>query len=541
MHAPLLNPSVVALLGLLMTAMPVLRAQAATATVTVLPLLRDGKPSEMLTQGAADRLLRLGEEPEPAHGSLSAAEQGCGTTSCLAPLAQRLHATRLVGGAVVASGQRRYTAKVFLYDSGTGRILNEERACDDCGERQLSTLVASLAARLVESGPAPGARAASGGAPPPRAPEPVPAAPAERRQGELTEAVKGQSATLAKVREAAEAAARSSDANGKLLDNVRITVDRTREGQDKLRDSQDRLREVTDKTRETTDKVRAATDKLRAEVERSRDSSDKAKESAERTRESAERARDLADRARASADRAREVAQSAQAAVERLNQSMDKTRESVDSGRSAAESARLQTEKLALVATRAAAAAESARAESVLAREAGMQASSVAGKTLVSVDQLNAISTDLRSALTNVEPLRAATEQTQQAAQVNTAKSAELLKLAESQRAAADDTLLRAEQTLRVLKEEHARRGLSRRRKVAAGVLGGLTALMLGASITMSGLDGLRLESCPFANGTISPCALNLSPGYVSIGYTLSALLGAATVAVLAVPSSSGG
>lgn len=519
MYIPLLPQSLLVFLGLLVIAVP---AHAATGKVTVLPLLRDGRPSEVLTQGAADRLLRLGEDPELARGSLSAAEQVCGTTSCLGPLAQRLHAGRIIGGAVLAGGQRRYTAKVFLYDSGSGRILNEEKACDDCGERQLSTLVASLAAKLVENGP-----------PSARVPEPVLASVVERRQGETAEAPKGQSVAVAKVREAAESAARAGEANGKVLDSVRTTVERTRE-------SQERLRETADKTRESADKVRAATDKMRAEVEHSRDSSDKAKESADRARESVERARDLAERARASAERAQELTQATQVAVERLRQAVDKTRESVENGRSAADSARVQTEKLSLVVTRSGTAAEAARAEAVLAREASMQANTTAGKTLASVEQLNSLSTDLRNALTSVEPLRVAAEQTQQTAQVNQAKSEELLKLAESQRAAAGETLLRAEQTLKILKDQQAHRGLSRRRKIAAGILGGLTVLSLGAAITLTLLDGMSFDPCFYGDRTM-PCTPDLSPRYNSIGFSVSALLGISMVAVLTVPSSSGG
>ncbi|MFO0576902.1 MAG: hypothetical protein U1A78_23105 [Polyangia bacterium] len=533
------------LVSLFLTA-PLIPAHAATAPLTMLPLLRDGRPSEALTQGTVERLQRLGEEPEPARGALSPAEQSCETSSCLGALAQRLRAARIVGGSVSASGQRRYMAKLFLYDRGSGRIHSEDGACEDCSERQLGALVSSLAAKLIEMAPS-GVRPVVLPPSPPRPvePAPVPAAPSERRLGELAEALRAQGPALGKAREAAETAARTTEASSRTLEGVRVNLDRMRDSQDrlrdsqdKLRDSQDKLREATDKTRDLVDKTRASTEKLRTEVERSRDSSDKARESSEKARESAERTRELAERGRASAERARELGQSTQTTVERLRETVDKARESVESGRGVTEATRLQVEKLAVVTERAATTAEAARAESVQARESAAQTGLIAGKALQSVEQLNGLSGDLRSALSNVEPLRAAAEQTRQTAGANATTSTELLKLAEAQRTAAGDTLLRAEQTLRLVKEQDARRGLSRGRKVAAGILGGLTALALGGAVTMSALDGAYYGDCRYAGATRPGCVLNLSPGYASIGYALSALLGASTVAVLAVPAS---
>jgi len=317
--------------------------------------------------------------------------------------------------------------------------MTQDSACEDCSERQLGALVASLAARLIEGVPNVAVRPA----------EPVPAGAGERRIGELADLIKAQGAAVNRTREVAESAARVSEASSKALDAVRANLEKTRESQDKLRD--------------TADKTRTA-----------------------------------------------------------------------------AEATRTQSEKLALVAERAATSANAAAMESALAKEAGTQASLLAGKTLQSIEHLNGISGDLRSVLTSVEPLRTAAEQTQQAATRNATTSAELLKLAEAQRAAASNTLLTAEQALRVLKERDARRSLSRRRKITAGILGGLAAATLATAVTLSALDGAYVGPCQYGSMTVPSCALNFSPGYVSIGYTLSALLAAATVAVLAVPSPSG-
>lgn len=442
-------------------------AASSSNVLTLLPLTRDGKPSETLTQGAAERLMRMGEDPEPPRGVLSPSDQTCATTSCLGVLAQRLQAARVIGGNVTASAQRRFAVKLFLYDSSARRLVNQDAACEDCSERQLGAMVDSLAAKLVAVG-----TASVRPAPRPTSPahEPVAAASpsSERASGEFVELLKGQGATL---------------------NAVRASIEKTRDNQDKIRDA--------------ADKTRVSTEKLRDNLERSvKDSTDKIKETADRT----------------------------QASLDRLRDSVEK----------ASDSTRVQAGKLAAGLEKASASAESARQESTQTREAALQASMIAGKTLQSVEQLNGISTDLRTALTTVEPLRAAAEQTQQTAQINAQKSAELLQQVEAQRVASLEILSRAEQTLRLMKEQDARRGISRKRKIGAGILGSLSVAFLGAAVTLSALDATPIGPCMISGDGVRSCVTYFSPWYVSIGYTLSALFGAGTVAVLAVPARSG-
>lgn len=457
--------SLAPLLVAIMQLAPVRSFAGTDNALTLMPLTRDGKPNESLTQGAAERLLRMGEEPEPPRGMLSPAEQSCANTSCLGTLAQRLHAARVLGGNVTASAQRRFSVQLFLYDSGARRLTNQDGACEDCSERQLGAMVNSLAAKLVAMANTPGRPALR---PPSPSHESVPVSSSslssDRAPGEVVDLIKSQGATL---------------------NAVRASSDKLRENQDKIRD--------------TADKTRLLTEKLRDSLERSaKDSGDKVKESADRT----------------------------QAGLERLRDSVEKM----------ADSTRTQTTKLAAVVEKAAVAAESARQDSMQSREAATQASLIAGKTLQSIEQLNGITTDLRTALTTVEPLRTAAEQTQQTAQVNAQKSEALLQQVEKQRVASLEILSRAEQTLRLMKEQDARRGLSRKRKIGAGILGGLAVAFLGAAVTLSALDGTSVGSCTISGAGVQSCVTNFSPGYTSIGYTLSALFGAGMVAVLAVP-----
>ena len=95
---------------------------------------------------------------------------------------------------------------------------------------------------------------------------------------------------------------------------------------------------------------------------------------------------------------------------------------------------------------------QEAKKESQESKESAKQTGVLVEKTLAQVEQLQALSGDLKAALGNVEPLRAAAEQTQVTARDNATESQRLLALAQVERKAADEALLRAEQTLQAVK-----------------------------------------------------------------------------------------
>lgn len=450
--------------------------------LTLLTLQRDGRPSEGLTQMVAHRLEQLGEEP--AQKPLLSSEQSCESASCLGSVAQRLRAQRLLGGSVVTNATRRYFVKLFLYEStGRGSPLVQDSTCGDCSEKQLGALLASLAAKLLEQ---------RGSLTPPSPPSPI---------GPLRAPVPGTS--VGPSREATDLALRQGEALGKSLDALRSQQERTSE-------SLDRLRESVDKSRQLAESSRAAAESTRATTERLQKLAEQATTAADRTRSQSETMAATVTRSTASQDAAREQ-------IDRLYPTIDKVR-------AAAESALKESQE--------------SKKESQESKESAKQTGVLVEKTLAQVEQLQALSGDLKAALGNVEPLRAAAEQTQVTARDNATESQRLLALAQVERKAADEALLRAEQTLQAVKTRQARVGLSRGRKAAAGVLGVLGVAVLGGAV------GLTVRA--YGGGCTSEEVLNASCvlpliGYASAGYTVGSLLLGGSLLTALIPSSESG
>jgi hypothetical protein len=118
----------------------------------------------------------------------------------------------------------------------------------------------------------------------------------------------------------------------------------------------------------------------------------------------------------------------------------------------------------------------------------------------------------------------------------NATESQRLLALAQVERKAADEALVRAEQALQAVKVRQARTGLSRGRKAAVGVLGALGVVVLGGAVTLTvrAYDG----ACPFESKERPDCLLT---GYVSAGYTVGALLLGGSLLTVLIPSSESG
>jgi hypothetical protein len=445
--------------------------------LTLLTLQRDGRPSEGLTQMVAHRLEQLGEEP--AQRPLLSSEQSCESASCLGSVAQRLRAQRLLGGSVVTNATRRYFVKLFLYESaGRGSPLVQDSTCGDCSEKQLGALLASLAAKLLEQ---------RGSLTPPSP------------TGPLRAPLPGTSVGPSK--EATDLALRQGEALGKSLDALRSQQERTSE-------SLDRLRESVDKSRQLAESSRAAAESTRATTERLQKLAEQATTAADRTRSQSETMAATVTRSTASQDAAREQ-------IDRLYPTIDKVR-------AAAESALKESQE--------------AKKESQESKESAKQTGVLVEKTLAQVEQLQALSGDLKAALGNVEPLRAAAEQTQVTARDNATESQRLLALAQVERKAADEALVRAEQALQAVKVRQARTGLSRGRKAAVGVLGALGVVVLGGAVTLTvrAYDG----ACPFESKERPDCLLT---GYVSAGYTVGALLLGGSLLTVLIPSSESG
>lgn len=480
-------------------------ASPASAELTVLPILRDGKVSEGLTQSVAERLQLLGEEPEAAQSALSAAEQGCVLPACLGGLAARLRAKRLVLGRVVTNAARRYLLDLQLFERSSGRQVKQSAACEDCSERQLQDQVAALAARLVDpteaaSGPVAG-RAATGSTA--RSSESAAAASSaatERRLAELTEQLRGDRGLQQKLREQLEQLSRTSEAQGRAIETLRSSIDKTRGSTDKLRESSERTGEQAS---QGAQKVQASVDGLKQSVDRSGDATVRL-----------------------------------QVGVAGLKQAIDRNSEVTAQGRAASDSSRAAAERLGQSFERVAQLVEAARQGATAANETSQAGQQLAQKTLSAVEQLNNLSGELRTALTQVEPLHAAAQQTQAVAEVNRQKSAELLQQAQSESNTAAEVLQHAQQTLSALKTDEARRRLPRGRKIGAAVLGGFSLLLTGAVVTLAALNDRIVPNCTNSGQAEVNCPLNFSAAYIPIAAVGASLSAVGTVALLAVPVS---
>ena len=537
-----------------------LSAGLAHAELTVLPILRDGRSSEALTQSVAERLQLLGEEPEAARAGLTMAELSCALPSCLSGLATRLQAKRLLQGSVVSTAPRRYSLQLLLFERGSGRLQKQSNACDDCSDRQLQDLLASSAARLVDAA-GHGAGIERAGTPPTtRTVEPggsAGSAAIERRLLELTEQIKSDRALQQKVREQLEALAHSSEAQGRALETLRGSLDKARDGQDRLREQVDKSRGVTDKTRSEAERARESSDRTHEVAERlrqatqdarqdQRDSAKKTQASVDGLRQSIERTGETANKVQASVDglrqsveRTGESAQKVQVSVEGLRQAVDRVREASDGSRAAADATRAAAERLGPAFERVTQGLDAAQKTAATAAMASQASNQLASKTLAGIEQMNALSGDLRTALTQVEPLRQAAEQTQTTAQANAKQSSELLLLAQKERGASTETLQQASHALTLVQTVEARRALPRGRKIGAAILGSVSVVMTGVAVTLSALNGYvpdKEASCSIGGVLTQGCPLDFSAAYIPVSAIAASFAAAGSIAFLSAP-----
>lgn len=515
--------------------------------LTLLTLQRDGRPSEGLTQMVAHRLEQLGEEP--AQRPLLSSEQSCESASCLGSVAQRLRAQRLLGGSVVTNATRRYFVKLFLYESaGRGSPLVQDSTCGDCSEKQLGALLASLAAKLLEQR---GSLTPPSPTGPLRAPTPLVGNSQEpsldRRASELPDLLKVQMSATAKTKEAADAALRQGESNGKALDMLRSQQERTKESLDRLREASEKTSAQIDKLREITDKSKDSSDRGREQIEHSRENLDRLRESVDKTRALAESGRLAAESAKALTERLQKGTEQAAMAADRARSQSETTAATVSRATASLDAAREQVDKLHPTIDKVRAAAESAlkesqeaKKESQESKESAKQTGLLVEKTLAQVEQLQALSGDLKAALGNVEPLRAAAEQTLLTVRSNVTESQRLLSVAQVERKAADEARVRAEQALQAVKVRQARTGLSRGRKAAVGVLGALGVVVLGGAVTATALDGAYYGGCSYDGRMQTACALHLT-GYATAGYTVGAILVGGALLTALIPAQESG
>jgi len=523
----------------LLTVGSLLWASQAQAELTILPILRDRRASEALTQIVAERLQLLGEDTAAVRTTLSTAEHGCVVQSCLSLLAVRLQATRLLQGSVVSTAPRRYLLQVVLFHRSSGRLQKQESACDDCTDRQLQDLMASLAARLVDTsgrGPAGdrlGAAIASrgndsGGLISPQL--------TERRQTELSEQI--------------NALTRNSEAQGRALDALKGSLDKARDGQERLRDLVDKTRGSADKTRESSERLQESAERLR---QASQDAQKEARESAKKAqaiidglRQSVERSGEgslkvqaSVDGMRQSVERSAESMLKVQVNLDGMRQSVERVRDAVDSGRVSADASRAAAERLGPAFERITVGLDAVRQSAATAAEASQTGNQLATKALAGVEQLNALSGDLRTALTQVEPLRQAAEQTQTTAQANSKQSSDILLLVQQTHVASTATLAQAEQALTLVRGEQARRALPRGRKIGAGLLGAFGLLMTGATITLSALNGYIPDKdavCLIGGQSFQGCPLDFSGAYIPLSAIAASFGAAGAIAFVSVP-----
>lgn len=516
--------------------MSVAAAVKEPAVLMLLPMLRNGQANESFTQSAAMRLQQLGEEPRP--GRLAPGELRCETSSCLAPIAQKIGAQRLMGGSVKGNGGRRYAVRMFLFEAAAKQpFITQDSTCNDCSEKQVEALVASLAAKLIEL------RSAAVPVGPLRMPPPTPPATAtaesvgNRNPADWAEQLKAQTALTSKTREVAESALRAAESGTKSVELLRGQQDRTKEGVDRLKEATEKANASLDKLRELADKTRELTERNRQEIERSREVLVQLREGVDKARAISEAGRAAAESTRAVSERIQKGTEQNSAAMERVRAQDENLAAMVQRSTVSVDAAREQVDKLYPLLEKAKTASESAQRESVESKDAAKQSSDLAVRTNQLVEQLNALSGDLKAALTNVEPLRAAAEQTQQTARANATESDNLLKVAKADRVAAQESLQQSEQLLLSIKSRDASRGLSRGRKIAAGILGSLGGLVLGGAVALSALDGVVLNesycsSEPLAYG----CRVHPRMGVLMGSYALGLLLIGGSLTTIASP-----
>ena len=175
-------------LALLLPALPA----AATETLLLLGVVREGKLDTKVTHAVNDRLVRSGETVAAAP-QLSAAERQCLVPECMESLAGREGAQLVLAARVQQSAGFAYIA-ASMYDVVHQRPLDVSAVCDKCLPEAVALRVGDLFTRLLRDSrdrlraeaTAPRRPVAAAGAPSPSAPaSPAPAARAAASTGTL--------------------------------------------------------------------------------------------------------------------------------------------------------------------------------------------------------------------------------------------------------------------------------------------------------------------------------------------------------------------
>jgi hypothetical protein len=130
-------------LALLLPALPA----AASETLLLLGVLREGKLDTKVTHAVHDRLVRAGETLAAAP-QLTTAERQCLVPECLDSLAGREKAQLVLAARVQQSAGFAYIA-ASMYDVAHQRLLDVSAVCDKCLPEAVSLRVGDLFTRLL--------------------------------------------------------------------------------------------------------------------------------------------------------------------------------------------------------------------------------------------------------------------------------------------------------------------------------------------------------------------------------------------------------
>ena len=123
---------------------------SARTTVLLVGIQQNGQAHERTEQAVAARLKRLGDTVVITPRTPIGPEfLGCDEPSCFLPIAERESADFVMSGRVTSSDHARL-ARLAIFHSGRKEVLVEESGCEDCHERTIVDLTASLAAQLLD-------------------------------------------------------------------------------------------------------------------------------------------------------------------------------------------------------------------------------------------------------------------------------------------------------------------------------------------------------------------------------------------------------
>ncbi len=507
------------LAGIILAAMPYLCAYADPSPIFLLGISRDGIQSFALASAAGERLSRVGENILIPPG-LSKEERSCTQVSCLAALAKRLRGQLLVSGRVRTTGNRS-SVELFVYDARTQRIATELASCNDCTDSALAAQVAALAGQLFDKNAPP--RVAGPVAPvAPSAPSATPRL-ADASGPELQRLV----AAVDGVRLQVERAAARAEIASTTVQQLKSTMDRNTERLDGTAATVQQLKSTADRNTERLDGTAATVQQLKLTVEKS----------AERTQgilDTVQQVRGTIDRL----DKRVERTEASTTAVSQLKFALEKTTGGLESTQAAIAGVKDAAERAAAAAGQAnerigrvqltseelgkklAILGDLRRAETVATGPAPLPPVPVALIVGPSSGETAAPAT-LGGA--SISPLEASVPEP---AVRSSSPSGPLgnghppLALAAVPTASSVD------------RPQHR---LSLRRKIIAGVFGGLAAVSLAATIVFFGLDG-QIVAARCQNGTVA-CTYRFAPTYTTLGSVATGLFGAAVLGTVVYPT----